>query len=802
MADAQPANGLSEQMTQLDAARNLVLGDAAFYPQIVQGILPIIGANARLELRRWGADFLAETFASPALPAQQKGKLSLQVLQTLNDLLDIPNEDTAVVRSVVQAAASLYPLVFRHIIDHPNDAWVWDKMSAIKHNILRRWDTSPYAVKVCCIKFVQRVVHVQTPGVISDPRRPEQNETSLSIVPRDHPLVPLPSLEAEASGLLDRLLTIFQENSGDAILVNATLNCLSVLVRTRQTIANKILNAILNFNPLKQANSPPTPTLRVNIKSMERTTRALLINVMKRNPNNPLGGRIQQYIDRMAQSRNEIFQEAPKKRGLPTEPVDNSDNAKRMRVGAETPPQSQLKIPPLPPGPNSFDQLFTLTEDKGLTSFDVKQLPLDLVVKITVPVLARVDQSALDQAIAAVQSRYKSLSKKAPPQAPQQPPKGAPAAAAAPAEEEDDYEPEYNPVEVPQDAVAQAEAVSAEAAELQPDIVSLGPFVLPQPPPLSEEEAALLGKGTVERVFEMVKSMEPPSKAEKKQGFGRLAASTLDRDAWLMILMRLATRASAGLETPDSDDPIIKMENGSAALAPTKKGQVIAENIRDMLYRYFLEDFRARINVAISWMNEEWYNDKVQQMHEEKLRQRNIAMKGGDDANEPPVQTPKHYGRWIMKLMDGFFPYLDARDKVLIRFLSEVPELSLPVIEKVKSLAKDPERVNLCVQALHYLVLMRPPTREMCLDALEDLHRTYEEARPMTLKVLAKWRPEFAKPPQQQQDQIQNQAPSDPNMANANANTNVNGIGQASSNGFHQQQQQANATISPATATE
>lgn len=68
----------------------------------------------------------------------------------------------------------------------------------------------------------------------------------------------------------------------DAVLVNATLNCLAVLIRSRQSIANKILNAILNFNPLKQANSPATPTLRVNIKSMERTTRALLINVMKR----------------------------------------------------------------------------------------------------------------------------------------------------------------------------------------------------------------------------------------------------------------------------------------------------------------------------------------------------------------------------------------------------------------------------------------------------------------------------------------------------------------------------------------
>ena len=68
----------------------------------------------------------------------------------------------------------------------------------------------------------------------------------------------------------------------DAVLVNATLNCLGILIRTRPSIANKTLTAILNFNPLKQANSPMTPKLKVIIKSMERTTKALLMNVNKR----------------------------------------------------------------------------------------------------------------------------------------------------------------------------------------------------------------------------------------------------------------------------------------------------------------------------------------------------------------------------------------------------------------------------------------------------------------------------------------------------------------------------------------
>ena len=68
----------------------------------------------------------------------------------------------------------------------------------------------------------------------------------------------------------------------DAVLVNATLNCLGGLVRSRQSIANKIVSTVLNFNPLKLANSPMTPKLKVQIKSMERTTRAFLMNILRR----------------------------------------------------------------------------------------------------------------------------------------------------------------------------------------------------------------------------------------------------------------------------------------------------------------------------------------------------------------------------------------------------------------------------------------------------------------------------------------------------------------------------------------
>lgn len=188
-------------------------------------------------------------------------------------------------------------------------------MAAIKANILRRMDSSPPGVRICCVKFLQQVVLVQTPGVV-DPRvdmvlcpqhrhhshalqRPDHNDISLSLTSRDHPLIPYASLEAEGHGLLDRLLDIihgdhrsdnqscfffevFLTGPSDGLLVTGTLNALGMLIHRRPVAANKIINSVLNFNPLKLANSPMTPKNKVIINSIERTTRALLINIMRR----------------------------------------------------------------------------------------------------------------------------------------------------------------------------------------------------------------------------------------------------------------------------------------------------------------------------------------------------------------------------------------------------------------------------------------------------------------------------------------------------------------------------------------
>ena len=68
----------------------------------------------------------------------------------------------------------------------------------------------------------------------------------------------------------------------DVLLVDATLNGLASLVRARPSTANKIISAVLNFNPFRRAPPQLSPLQRVQVQSLERTTSAFLLNYTRK----------------------------------------------------------------------------------------------------------------------------------------------------------------------------------------------------------------------------------------------------------------------------------------------------------------------------------------------------------------------------------------------------------------------------------------------------------------------------------------------------------------------------------------
>ncbi|KAK7415504.1 hypothetical protein QQX98_005857 [Neonectria punicea] len=696
---AAPTLSVSEQIRQLDDARKLVLGDVKYYPSVVKGILPIIGPSAPLELRRWGAEFLAEAFATPALPNGEKETMQPYVLTTLEAMIANDREDPQVLRSVIQTAASIYPLAMRWIINNGYDTITWERMVEIKQKILRIWDNAVPSVRICCIKFAQRIVLAQSVATGAELRYGGTLDVSLDKVPPNHQSLDPRTLEAEATGLLDRMLNVLQESS-DALLVDATLNCLSILIRTRPTTSNRILNALLNFNPLKLANSPLTPKSRVMIKSMEKTSRLLLIHLTKRDPHNPMAPRIQQHVERMMRTMAEIF-DGSRKRPMETRNHDGYD-PKRQRL---TP--AQIQVPPLGPGTHSLADVFTLIGNDALRAFDISQVPAPLVAKIAVTTLSRLDPQVLIKAVDGIRGRLDTLSS-AP--APELNPNTAPLGVD---EDDDDYEPDFYQAEDTEQILNKLDstAMVEEPSRLEEGL-AMKSFHLAQPQTLTPETALIAGNGTVTRVVEMMKSLEDPATKKYKAGFSRLAASSGTRDSWMTILARLATRSSVPLE-----DVSVKDEDGPSA------PQSLSDNIRDVLYEYVMEDFRRHIDVAVSWLCEEWYNDKLQQKSE------------GD--------RPSHYEKCCLRLIDGFLPYLHPQDKVLTRFLSEIPELNKTILSRVKHMCRDPSVVQLALTSLLYQVMMRPPVKDIALDTVQDIWTDYEDARPMAGKYLSKYRPGF-----------------------------------------------------------
>ena len=181
-----------------------------------------------------------------------------------------------------------------------------------------------------------------------------------------------------------------------------------------------------------------------------------------------------------------------------------------------------------------------------------------------------------------------------------------------------------------------------------------------------------------------------------KGGINRLAASSFDRDAWITILTRLATRTFTGL---DGAEEQVKSEPSES------EQQSLANMIRESLFLYILEDFRKRIDIAIAWLCEEWYNDKVQTR-----------------VNENAIL---HYEKWVLKIMDGMIPYLDASDRnVLVRFVSEIPGLSSGVLERLKGLCRDPATVTIALTSLLFLTMQKPPAKKMVLGVVEEIWDT------------------------------------------------------------------------------
>jgi symplekin len=210
--------------------------------------------------------------------------------------------------------------ISHHRCSNRNYRQQWDVLNSAKSRILEILyaQHTLAGVRIAAIKFMQKVILVQTRGA-TDPRvRPppsgtagspvngfimiwyryepsfhffsfplsqlqNKNDPNLSLCPPDHPFIPVQALEAEGMKLLEGIITLFAQGMGDlrfmannVDFLSAILNSMGNLVKLRPAFASWIVLTLSKWTPASLAGLPAS-----SIRSVEKAIRILLYNISR-----------------------------------------------------------------------------------------------------------------------------------------------------------------------------------------------------------------------------------------------------------------------------------------------------------------------------------------------------------------------------------------------------------------------------------------------------------------------------------------------------------------------------------------
>lgn len=242
------------------------------------------------------------------------------------------------------------------------------------------------------------------------------------------------------------------------------------------------------------------------------------------------------------------------------------------------------------------------------------------------------------------------------------------------------------------------------------------PFTLKPPTQLTPDQCKATMHLAFRRILEAEEAISAGATAggivsiDSGVGFGatpsspttarRLGPVTLTRASWMLILTRLITR---GIPSGDADAEEPQPELDSDDTKPAETPALYADEMRELLLQFILADYRDRSELAVHWLYDEWHQDQR-------------ALRAASSL--PGSEYEPRYFRWLLRLLDGLLPLLDARDRTLARLLLDVPELSDEAVEVTRRYMEVPERVATGIETLQELITARPPVREACLGVL------------------------------------------------------------------------------------
>ncbi|KAJ6493673.1 Symplekin tight junction protein C terminal-domain-containing protein [Mycena vitilis] len=708
-----PANG-KEQADILAALRESLELQPAPIPVLV-GVLvgQVVNAGDSL-LKTWVIDLVHFAICRARLSVEQRTQLASQHLDTLAQLLDDPNP--LIVKVVVSCLTTVYPLLFRLLCTNHSNPAAWNTLSHCKARILDFvWAPATNSgVRLSSIKFLQRVILLQTRG-ISDPRLQNKNDPNVSLCPANHPFISGPKLEAEGQKLLEAVIALLY-TSQNTDLITAMLNSWANLTKLRPAVVPTVLTALRGWQPETSAlNGLPASS----IKSVEKAVRILLVHLSRVPGNAQYVPQIQDILARQGIRMDEASAEEKKRKALLAS--GGSESRKRpASASAERP--SDPKRAKLEPETSTTSAAF-------LASFDFTSLPAPLITDLIVANIEAFSETALISLVQAYR-QSRGISTPAPaqttppaiptgPKATRSAPSAPPARISTPEVQApastppvpvvkdepvdplqmdiDQDELEYEPDKLNEELSGEDGPGSGGLGAIDIDSVlannmQLLDFKLPPPKDLSDEERVSLVRNSVARIWDGSEDLRSTGEAlpsDSTQAGGHSAA-----EMWMLLLVRMVTRVVEPPATaPDESDIVVVNDFYDRQ-----------DRLRQTLCDYIMSDFPARIRLATTWMNEEWYNDRIQ-------------------LEVDPDWRP-NYDTWLNQIVASYQTLLDGKDRTFSRFLLDLPAVPEDVLGLLRELCVDtnsPDRMQVGFVTLRGLVTQRPSMRSDALNVLLEL---------------------------------------------------------------------------------
>ncbi|GMM33738.1 RNA-processing protein [Saccharomycopsis crataegensis] len=695
---------------------------------------------------------------------------NVMILKFLNELMVRKCcYSVEVFRKVVQLSCIIYNQSFLNVLQKSADYnEIWDELVILKSAIssklgndtafpVRTDDVNDVShligPKLLIVRFIGIVVQSQLPTPPKDPRKRDRrgrikNDEDVSIsMTRSHPLIN-ENLKAQAMGLLDSLLVIItDEEKNVPQIISAIMFSLINIIKKRPSISSKILNSLLNFDSSRRTtpgcensyhDNEAKILNKLSRRFSDRSFKLLLNNLFKNGTLNnkekgveqdPLSAKfytkinyIHQYQDKQRKDKNllkdlpedlQYYQFLERKADEDKISMLLKANPKLSRrdvdnIGKYYPQVSLNEITNADQGATmggseSYSSLFTLTDvNNDLNKFDAGLLNNEILTKLILIAIERTRPEKLSSALNVVGERYRTLSQR---------------------HEQTHGTQGGDQKRIKLDAGNDLAMYGASYTKLN-GIDSNLDYVLPAPKKMTPAERKehlsfiisnylkLAESKELQTIIDSQNESNNNNQESKEPGhsqgiikMSKVAISRWDKNSWATLLIRLATR---GLNNGTDDEK-----------------QEMSDMIRQALFNHFLENIHNRIDIVIDWLNEEWYSEYVKG---ESLMVENGGELSEEDMNGK-IETPT-YIIWTVKVLDSIIPFLETKDrKIFIRLLSDLPYLNKEIITKLKSLCLDRLRFGLGLQSLQYLVLVRPPVKEICIEMLIEIYNDVKEVK-------------------------------------------------------------------------